>query len=142
MTYQADSFTMDLPETWQDATVFVLNGPLEDDLQHVLTINVDPDVAVRSLLDYVDLHVRAQLEAVKGYRMLLKQQVALRDGTPAYRVVFRWSPVEGRELYQEQYFLFKGGVAFKLAATFTKRTRQTLGPQVERMIMAFDPQPG
>jgi hypothetical protein len=140
--YQGDTFTLDLPVSWQDETVYVLNGPVEDDLQHVITINVDPAVSVNSLLDYVDLQVQAQMEAVKGFRLLLKKREALNSGLPAYRVVSLWCPVEGREYYQEQWILLKEQAAYKLAATFTKRTRKTLGPQVERMMRAFDPRPG
>lgn len=137
--YRGNTFTLILPETWQDHSVYVLAGPVADDLQHTLTISVEQDLPVDSLLDYVDWQLASLEDALQGFQLLKREPVTLNNGMPAYRVVCRWSPIEQRPLYQEHLYLLQEQTGYKLTATFTKKTRRTLGPAVARMMLGFEP---
>ena len=145
--YRADAFTLALPEAgWTDRTVYQLAGPIEDGLQHQVTVTVDPGVPPVSLDAYAAGR-RAQLEdTLQGCRILLDDQVTLDSGLPAARLVFRWWPSEHRRVYQEQLHLLVPAAdglqtGYTLTATFTKKSRRTLGPAVERLLRSFTPTP-
>ena len=65
----------------------------------------------------------------------------LTNGLPAHRVIYVWCPMEGMRVYQEQLYVLHDGIGYKLTATFTKKTRKTLGSRVERMMLSFNPSP-
>lgn len=139
--YQARNFTLSLPEDWQDQTVYTLTGPTRDDFTHQITINVDPDVQVDRPRDYADWQIRAVEEELKGCRFHAKKKVTLKNGLSVYLAVFSWCPVEGIRLYREQVYVLYQKTGYILTATFTKKTRKTIGPQIERMIFGFQPVP-
>lgn len=140
-TFRADAFTMDLREGWQSKTVYVLEGPREHDLQHNITINVDPDAGDIALIDYADMQIQMQLETLKGCRLLMKRYTRLDNEMPAYRTILVWYPTDERRIYQDQLFVLHEEVGYKLTAHFTKKTRKTLGPRVERAMRSFEPNP-
>jgi len=137
--YQASDFTLALLEEWKDQSVYLLEGPEEDGLQHFVTIQVDPLAQETTLVDYVDWMVRAQEEHVPGCRLCLKKGVHLGNGLPACRVVFVWHPAEGIQRYQEQVIVLFERQAYRLSAMFTRKTRRTLGPIVWQVMMGFQP---
>lgn len=138
-TFQANDFALNLYEDWQDQTIYTLTGPVTDGIQHNIIVNIEPDVQVDSLENYVDWQVRTLEEQLNSCRLLLKEKITLTNGLPAYRAVFSWYPTDFLRIYQEQIFLLSGNTAYKLTASFTKKTRKTLGPQVERMMLSFNP---
>lgn len=137
--YRADAFAMNLYEEWQDKTVFVLGGPAIDEVQHNITVTVGHDVEVDKLIDFADWQVKSLEETLKGCRLLLKDQVLLDCGLRAYRAIFVWWPTEERRLYQEQLYVLHEARGYVLTTSFTKKTRKTLGPKVERMMLSFVP---
>ncbi len=139
-TFRANDFTINIYDGWEDKTIYTLTGPVTDGIQHNIIVNIEPDVQVDSLESYVDWQVRSLEEQLKACRLLLKQPVSLANGLPAYRAVFSWYPTDFLRIYQEQIFLLSGSTAYKLTASFTKKTRKTLGPQVERMMLSFNPE--
>lgn len=140
-TYRAHAFTLALGEDWTDKTVFSLAGPITDGIQHLITVTVDPDVEADVVGDYADWHARILEGQLKGCRVLKKEPTSLTNGLPAYRVIYVWHPMEGMRVYQEQLYVLHEGTGYKLTATFTKKTRKTLGPRIERMMLSFNPAP-
>jgi hypothetical protein len=140
-TYRAHAFTLSLGDDWVDKTFFTLAGPTTDGIQHSLTVAVTPDVETDAVRDYADWHVRSLEKQLKGCRILKKEPVSLANGMPAYRVIYVWHPTKDRRLYQEQLYVLHEGVGYTLTASFTKKTRKTLGPQVERLMLSFNPSP-
>ncbi len=137
--YVADTFTLPLPEGWSDKTIFTLTGPVTDGVQHNITINIDRELAVDSLLDFAALQIQSLENQLRGIRLLKQESVLLANGTPAYRAIFVWYPVEDVRLYQEQLYVLEGGLGYTLTASFTKKTRKTIGPAIERIMLSFEP---
>ena len=137
--YQAWKFILELPDGWQDKTIYTLTGPVEDGIQHSVLITLEQDVAFDSVREYAEWQISALEQELKGCKLLKKGSIALANGLPAYQAIFSWYPSETLRVYQEQIFVLAEKTAYKLTATFTKKTRKTLGPQVERMMLSFSP---
>jgi hypothetical protein len=137
--YQGNNFTINQQEGWVDKTIYTLAGPVEDGIQHNILITIEEDVEFDSVVDYADFHITAMEEELKGYIVLNREEMSLANGLPAYRAIYRWYPTDEMCIYQEQIFVLADGTAYKLTTTFTKKTRKTLGPQVERILMSFQP---
>ena len=139
--YQGNDFTINLYEDWQDKTVYTITGPVTDGIQHNITIMIDEDVEVDNLRDFADWNVATLENELKGCRLLKQGEITLANGLPAYKAIFSWYPTEELRIYQEQIYLLVNKTGYKLTASFTKKTRKTLGPQVERMMLSFNPTP-
>jgi hypothetical protein len=139
--YQGNLFTINLYEDWEDKTVYTIAGPVTDGIQHNIVITVDPEVQADNLRDFADWNIAALQNELKGCRLLLQGKIALANGLPAYRAIFRWYPTEDLRIYQEQIYVLVEKTGYRLTASFSKKTRKTLGPQVERMMLSFNPTP-
>jgi len=137
--FQANSFTINQLEDWEDKTVYTLTGPVTDGIQHNVIINIDREVPFENLIDYAEWQIRTLEEELKSCTLLKKGETKLDNGMEAYEAVFSWFPVEDVKIYQHQIYILVDSTAYKLTASFTKKTRQTLGPQVERMMLSFNP---
>jgi hypothetical protein len=138
--FRGNGFTIFQPPGWEDKTLYTITGPVEDEVQHNIIILVDQEVPFNSVMEYGEAQVMALEQTLKGCRMLKKGAFQMRDGTQAYRVIYRWEPAENRRMYQDQIYLLVGKTGYKLTATFSKKTRKTLGPLVERIMMSFKPE--
>ncbi len=137
--YRAHRFSLTLPDAWKDQTVYVLAGPLTEGLQHNITVNIDPEAPFDALQDYADVHVQALETGLQGVRVLKKDRVELNNGLPAYRVLYTWTPTDNHSVFQEQLFVLHQGTGYRLTATFSRKTRKTLGPDIERVMLSFVP---
>lgn len=130
---------MMLPRAWKDKTFYLFTGPVEDDIQHNVTLVIDEEVPVDSLGDYVDWQLLTLEAELGGFWLLKRNAVTLHNGIPACRLIYRWAPSEHLTLYQEQLFVLYKQTGYKLASSFTKKTRKSLGPMVEQVMLSFDP---
>jgi hypothetical protein len=137
--YYGNGFTMYLYDGWQDKTIYTISGPVRDGIQHSIIINLNTDVGTDNLRDYADGNIAALTNELKGCRLLHQGPIALVNGLPAYKAIFCWFPTEELRIYQEQIYILVGTTGYNLTASFTKKTRKTLGPQVERMMLSFSP---
>jgi hypothetical protein len=137
--FQANSFTLNKLDDWQDKTIYTLTGPVTDGIQHNVIINIDQDVPFEDLIDYAEWQIRTLEEELKGCTLLKKGETKLDNGMDAYEAIFSWIPVEDMKIYQHQIYFLNDNTAFKLTASFTKKTRQTIGPSVLRMMLSFNP---
>jgi hypothetical protein len=137
--FQGNSFTLNMYEDWQDETLYTILGPVTDGIQHNINVVMNRDVPAPTLGDFADWNVASVEEELKGCRLLKRDQVKLDSGLPAIRAIFRWYPSEAMRIFQEQIYVLVGSVGFKLTASFTKKTRKTLGPSVERIMLSFTP---
>lgn len=137
--FHADDFALRLQDGWQNETVYVLEGPVEDDLQHTIQINVDPNAGGIAVIDYADMQIEGQKSTLRGCRLLMKRFTQLDNEMRAYRAIFDWYPTEERRVYQDHFYVVYDDIGYRLTANFTKKTRKTLGPKVERAFRSFDP---
>jgi len=139
LIYQGNGFTVDQLEEWQDKTLYTLTGPVTDGVQHNVIINIDKEVQFDTLEEYADWQIKTLETELKSCTLLKKGETKLTNGTDAYEAIFKWYPVEDIRIYQHQIYVLIEKTAYKLTASFTKKTRKTLGPQVERMMLSLNP---
>jgi hypothetical protein len=136
--FRGNGFTLNQLEDWQDKTIYTLAGPVTDGIQHNVVINIDKDVTFDSLNDYAEYQIRTLETELKGCSLLKKGETKLDNGTDAYEAIFIWYPVEDLQIYQHQIYILSDKTSYKLTASFTKKTRQTIGPSVLRMMLSFN----
>ncbi len=137
--FSANEFTINMLEDWEDKTIYTLTGPVTDGIQHNLIITMDKENPFDTLKEYAEWHIKTMETDLKGCTLLKKGETNLTNGTDAYEAVFSWYPQDEVKIYQHQIFVLFEKTVFKLTASFTKKTRQTIGPQVLRMMLSFNP---
>lgn len=137
--YNADQFSLSMLEDWQDKTIFTLTGPVTDGIQHNVIINVDPDCPFDNVNEYAEWQIKTLEDELKGCILLKEGELKLDDGSDAYEAIFSWYPTDDLRIYQHQIYVLKDKTAYKMTASFTKKTRQTIGPSVVRMMLSFKP---
>jgi hypothetical protein len=136
--YQGNGFALDQPEDWDDKTIYTLSGPVSDGIQHNVIVIVDKKPSVDNLIEYADLNITTLEKELKSCLLLKRGETKLKNGTNAYEAIFSWYPTDDLQIYQHQIFVFDNKVAYKLTASFTKKTRQTIGPAVLRMMLSIN----
>ena len=126
-------------EDWQDKTIYTLTGPVTDGIQHNVIITIDPEVPFEELIDYADWQIRTLEEELKSCTLLKRGDIKLDNGMDAYEAIFSWHPLDDVKIYQHQIYILINKTAYKLTASFTKKTRQTIGPAIVRMMISFSP---
>lgn len=135
--FQGNGFTLNQLDDWEDKTLYTLTGPVTDGVQHNVIITIDKENPFDSLEEYAEWHIKTLETDLKSCMILKKGETKLTDGTEAYEAVFSWYPTDDLRIYQHQVFVQFGKTVYKLTASFTKKTRQTLGPQVLRMMLSL-----
>lgn len=137
--YNAQSFVLKHPDGWQDKTIFTLAGPVENGIQHNVIVSLEHDAPYETVRDFAEAQIGSMQNELKSCRVLKKGSIALADGMPAFQMICTWYPTDDLQVYQEQVYVLAGKTAYVLTATFTKKTRKTLGPVVQRLMLSFHP---
>jgi len=137
--FQGNGFTLNQLEDWEDKTLYTLLGPVTDGIQHNVIIDTERDVPFETLEEYAEWHIKTLENELKSCTLLKRGEIKLTNGTDAYEAIFSWYPSDEIRIYQQQIFVLVEKTAFKMTASFTKKTRQTIGPAVERMMLSFNP---
>ena len=136
--HDAGAFRMRLPAGWADQTMHLFTGPIEAGVQHTVTAVVDRGVK-DDLAAYADMQVKALQATLKSCSILRREDITLVCGIPAVRVVTEWRAVEGQTLVQELVCVVKDDRGYRLVATYTPATFESLGPAVRGMLLGFTP---
>jgi len=133
------TFSLMLPEEWDDRTVYTFMGPDEYGLQHMLTLTIEEGISDTDLEEFAQERIDAVLEPLQSVDVLKDEAVSLANGKNAYECVYKWVPVEGKILYRRLVFMIEDGAGYTFAAIFTWNTMNTLGVDVDKMINSFVP---
>lgn len=136
--FRGNGFILDQLEDWEDKTIYTITGPVIDGVQHNVIINIDRDMVFETLLEYADWQIKTLEEELKGCTLLKRGETKLTNGTDAYEAIFSWYPLDDFRIYQHQIYVLIDKIAYKLTASFTKKTRQTVGPAILRMMLSFN----
>ena len=137
--YRGNNFSLNIYEDWTDKSLYTLTGPVTDGIQHNVIITHEPDVEMDSVEEYGEWQIQGVVSSLKGCMLLKKGAKKLQNGMDAYEAIFSWYPTDELRIFQQQIYVLHEKVGYKITASFTKKTRKTLGPQVERMMLSFNP---
>ncbi len=140
MSTTNNQFSIELPDSWEDASTYSFMGPDEGGVQHLLTLSVDREVGDEYLVDYARGRIEVLMITLSGLEILKEEERTLENGTPIYFMACRWIPTDGQVLYQKYYYMIIDGTAYTFTGTFSKQTLKTIAREVEKMINSFKPQ--
>ena len=130
-------FALHVPDTWEDKTVYTFEGPEEDGIRHNIWVTIENNVEVPDLERYAQMNIQAVENELQGYHGLKQGLLTLQNCHPAYEHVYRWSPVENREVYQRVMYVLKNKTGYILTSTFSKKTWKILGSEVDKILRSF-----
>lgn len=136
--FRGNGFTLNQLDEWEDKTIYTITGPVIDGIQHNVIINIDREMVFDNVADYAEWQIKTLEEELKGCTLLKRGETKLTNGTDAYEAIFSWYPLDDFRIYQHQIFILIDKIAYKLTASFTKKTRQTIGPAIVRMMLSFN----
>jgi hypothetical protein len=135
-------FNIDLPDGWEDQTLYTFKGPDDSGVQHNLVLIIDNDPGGVDLATYAKLRLDSIKDTLSGFELMGEREKDLKSGNKAYEIVYKWSPGADKTLVQKQIFMIIGSKAYNFTASFSKKTIQTIGVQVDEMIDSFRPVAG
>ena len=134
-----NKFSLRMPATWEDKSVYTFEGPEEDGIRHNIWVAIENNVDVPDLERYAGVNIQALASELQGYRELKRGPLTLNDRYPAYEHVYRWSPVAGREVYQRVMYVLKNRTGYILTSSFSKKTWKMLGTEIDKIFRSFTP---
>jgi hypothetical protein len=137
--FQGNGFTLNQLEDWEDQTIYTIVGPVTDGVQHNIIITVDKESPFDTLEAYAEWHIKTLETDLKSCTLLKKGKTKMANGNEAYEVIYSWYPTDELRIYQHQIFTQVDGAVYKITASFTKKTRKTIGPAIERMMLSLNP---
>ena len=132
-------FRIALPSGWEDQTIYTYKGPDDSGVQHNLVLIIDNEVGGVDLKTYAKLRLDSIKDILTGFELLGERERDLKSGNRAYEIVYKWQPSADKTLVQKQVFTIIGGVAYNFTSSFSKKTIQTIGVQVDEIIDSFQP---
>ena len=130
----SDQVRAELPDGWEDQTVYTFMGPEDGGFQHMLTLVIDPYADDADLAEYARERIDNAVGSLQGVEILKEEQKPLSGGLEAYECVYKWIPVEGKVILQKQVYAIKDGKGYTFSAGFSRKTIKTIGTQVDRII--------
>ncbi|MBL1212189.1 MAG: DcrB-related protein [Ignavibacteriae bacterium] len=137
--FRGNNYSLNIYEDWIDKTLYTLTGPVTDGIQHNIIITHEPNTDLDTVEEFGEWQIQGILSSLKGCMLLKKGAKKLQNGMDAYEAIFSWYPTDELRIYQQQIYVLHEKIGYKITASFTKKTRKTLGPQVERMMLSFNP---
>ena len=130
-------FSLKLTSEWRDNTAYTIEGPEEDGIKHNILVTIENQLEVTNLDQYADMQIKSVEAELQGYQELKRGPVMLSNQLPGYELVYRWCPVEDREVYQRAIYILHNETGYILTATFSKKTWKTRGPEVDQILRSF-----
>lgn len=130
-------FSKNLPEGWEDQSVFTFQGPDEDGAAHFLTLIVDRRAGDAELEEYAEEHIDAELEALPGMTVLAGGVKTLPGEKKIYQVTYKWISSDDKVIIRRQVFAVEDGTGFMFSINFTKRSVKLLGNQADQVIQSL-----
>jgi hypothetical protein len=132
-------YSINLPDAWEDQTVYTFKGPDDSGVQHNLVLIIDNEVGGVNLKTYGKLRLDSIKGNLPGFELLGEREKELKSGAPAYEIVYKWAPADDKILFQKQVFTIIDGKAYNFTSSFSKKTIKTIGVQVDEIIDSFTP---
>jgi len=130
-------FVLNIPAGWTDKSVYKFDGPQDDGINHNIIVTIENEVKVPALERYADMQIKAVETELQGYHELKRGQIVLNNRLPAYELVYKWCPVEDREVYQRAIYILRNETGYILTATFSKKTWKIRGVEIDKILKSF-----
>jgi hypothetical protein len=132
-------FKVDLPNGWEDQTVYHFRGPDIDGNQHLIILTVDRHLRDDDIVAFAQDRISPIEDNLQGLEVLKKEEVTIEDGNPVFEFVYRWIPGEGIRMFQKYIFVIKDDMGFSFSGSFSKKSLKMLGGQMKELVDSLLP---
>lgn len=132
-------FKIDLPDGWEDQTLYTFRGPDDSGVQHNLVLIIDNEPGDLDLAAYAKLRIDSIKNNLSGFEMMGQREKELNSGLKAYEIVYKWNPSDDKTLVQKQVYTIIGKKAYNFTSSFSSKTIKTVGAEVDRIIDSLTP---
>lgn len=129
-----NSFEIQLPDGWEDQTVYFFRGPKIDDRDHQIIMTIDRNPRQDNIAEFASLRTRPVVEAMQGVEILKDEETTLSGCYPSYEFVYKWIPAEGIKVLKKNIFVLHGRYGFSFEIEFSKKSYKMLGGAVRKLI--------
>ncbi len=137
-----EQFLVNLPEGWEDRTVYYFQGPEDSGVQHSLALTIDRELEGDDLAEFARDRIDQVMLSIQGAEILKDEPIILAGGNEAYECVIKWVPVDGNVIFRKLLYLILDGIGYSFSANFSKKTIKTIGVEVDRIINSLRPLKG
>ena len=130
-------FVLNIPADWTDKSIYKFDGPQDDGINHNIFVHIENNVEIPDLERYADIQIKAVETELQGYHELKRGRIVLNNQLPAYELVYKWSPMKDREVYQRAIYVLHKETGYILTATFSKKTWKTKGTEIDKILKSF-----
>jgi hypothetical protein len=134
---QDSRFVMMMPPEWLDESIYILEGPEDDGIQHRILLKIETDIANDDISEVAGKKIGELASSLNGFEKISLAPVQLQQPLPAYEIVYKWLPVENRAVIQRMMFVVAPESVYTLTVTFSGKTFNKLGAQVEAIFKSF-----
>jgi hypothetical protein len=139
MSKAGKSFSIDLPESWEDKTIYTFMGPDDSGVQHILTLVIDDDTESMDLEEFARERIDVIVDSMSAITVLKDEPKELASGKTVHEFVYKWVPTDDNIIFQKLVYLLIDGVGYTFSCNYSKKTIKTIGLEVEKIIDSFIP---
>jgi hypothetical protein len=138
MSKTANNIFLDLPDGWENQTVYTYMGPDDSGVQHILTLVVDDKVEGYSLSDFAGQRIDTVKDTMQSITVLKDEPKELPSGRVVHEFVYKWIPTDDKIIFQKVVYLMLDDIGYTFSCNFSKKTIKTIGLQVDKIIDSFN----
>jgi hypothetical protein len=133
-------FSLTFPDSWKETTVYTFEGPHDSGVQHNLVLVIDTNVPEKmGLKEYAKMQFGNNKEVLPGFALVNETEQRLPNGLQAYEILYKYAPTDDQVLFQKQVYMIIEEKGYIFTSTFSKKTLQTVGVEVDQIIANFKP---
>ncbi len=140
MSSTNNSFSLSLPDGWDDRSVYHFMGPDDSGVQHGLSLVIERNVKT-DLDEYAQERIESIVESRPNMQILKEEQRDLASGVPVYEVIYKWVMPSGDVTFHKLAYMIRDKIAYSFSANFSKKTMKTIRHEVDQIIESFEPGP-
>ncbi len=130
---------LDLPDGWEDKTIYTYMGPDDSGVQHILTLVVDENVDSMNVSEFAAQRIDVIKDSMASITVLKDELKELPSGRTVHEFVYKWVPAD-KVIFQKFVYLLINDVGYTFSCNFSKKTIKTIGLQVDGIIDSFNPE--
>jgi len=134
-----NAFSFELPEGWEDQTVYYFRGPVEGDKEHLLMLVLNRQLQHEDVTSFAKEQINPITSGLQGIEVLKDEEITIDRGNQAYEFVYEWTPVEDVHIFKRYVFVLRSRIGFTFSCEFTKKSLKTVGAGMKDVIEALVP---
>ena len=138
-SFHGPGFSIDIPEDWNDCTVYAFRGPAIRDFEPVLCVQVEPEAAFASAEDFANARLPLALRGASGGRLMRRGTIPLGSTHQGVFAEIRWAPVKGQAFVQRLLYSVFEERAFVVSCNLTRHARAAAGRSIHEVFRSFRP---